>query len=50
VQGGRVGRATARYTVGLEGEREVTGSIVFGVVRERRHPRVGLIAATPDQS
>ena len=48
VQGGRVGRASGRYTLERAGRRPVTGRIVLDVVRVRGTPRIGLIAATPD--
>jgi Protein kinase domain len=47
VQGGRVGRASGRYTLERADRAPAGGRIVFGVVRERGRPRVALIAATP---
>jgi serine/threonine protein kinase len=47
VQGGRAGRASGTYHVEREGGAPYEGSIVFGVVRERGRPKIGLIAATP---
>ena len=46
--GGAAGRATARYRVTYGGEPDVTGTITFGVRRERGRPRIALVAATPD--
>ena len=45
--GGRVGRATGDYRVEREGGSAIEGRIVFGVVRDRGEPRIGLIAVTP---
>jgi len=47
-EGGGTGRATARYRVRYGDEPDVTGTIVFGVRRERGTPRIALVAATPD--
>ena len=47
-EGGGTGRATARYRVRYDDEPDVTGTIVFGVRRERGTPRIALVAATPD--
>ena len=47
-EGGEAGRATGRYRLEVAGRRPVTGEIVFGVVRDRGRPRIGLVAATPD--
>jgi hypothetical protein len=47
-EGGGAGRATARYRARYGGEPDVTGTITFGVRRERGNPRIGLVAATPD--
>ena len=46
--GGGTGRATARYRVRYGDEPDVTGTIVFGVRRERGTPRIAVVAATPD--
>jgi hypothetical protein len=48
VAAGGAGRATARYRARYGGEPDVTGSITFGVRRERGTPRIALVAATPD--
>jgi serine/threonine-protein kinase len=47
VQAGRGGRASGTYHVDREEGDAYEGSIVFGVVRERGQPRIGLIAFTP---
>jgi serine/threonine-protein kinase len=47
VTGGTAGRASGDYRVEREGEAPIQGHIVFGVVRDRGQPRIGLIAATP---
>jgi hypothetical protein len=48
VQGGGAGRASGTYHVERDGGDPYDGKIVFGVVRERGHARIGLIAATPE--
>ena len=48
VRPGDAGRAAGRYTVDRAGAPDVTGRIVFGVVREAGRPRIALLAATPD--
>jgi hypothetical protein len=48
VKGGAVGRASGTYRAELANDGQITGRIVFGVVREQGEPRIGLIAATPD--
>ena len=48
VRAGEAGRAAGRYTVDRAGAPDVTGRIVFGVVREAGRPRIALLAATPD--
>ena len=45
--GGAVGRASARYEVVRGDGSPITGSIVFGVVRDDGRPRIALIAAEP---
>jgi Protein kinase domain/Domain of unknown function (DUF4440) len=47
VEGGRAGRASGTYHVEREDGEPYEGSIVFGIVRERGKPKIGLIAATP---
>jgi serine/threonine-protein kinase len=47
VTGGTAGRASGDYRVDRDGEPPIQGHIVFGVVRDRGEPRIGLIAATP---
>ena len=47
VQSGRAGRASGTYHVERDGGDPYEGRIVFGVVRERGEPRIGLIAFTP---
>jgi hypothetical protein len=47
VTGGTAGRASGDYRVDRAGEDAIQGHIVFGVVRDRGHPRIALIAATP---
>ena len=46
--GGPTGRAGARYRATYRGEPDVTGTIVFGVVRDRGTPRIALISARQD--
>jgi hypothetical protein len=46
--GGASGRASARFVATYEGEPDVTGSIVLGVVRDRGTPRIALISARQD--
>jgi hypothetical protein len=48
VDGGRSGRASARFVATYQGEPDVTGSIVFGVLRDRGTPRIALISARQD--
>jgi serine/threonine-protein kinase len=48
VSGGASGRASARFVATYAGEPDVTGSIVFGVLRERGTPRIALISARQD--
>ena len=44
----RPGRATARFVATYAGEPDVTGTIVFGVLRDRGTPRIALISARQD--
>ena len=46
--GGTTGRATARFVATYAGEPDVTGAIVFGVLRDRGTPRIALISARQD--
>ena len=46
--GGPSGRATARFVATYRGEPDVTGSIVFGVLRDRGTPKIALISARQD--
>ena len=46
--GGAAGRATARFVATYAGEPDVTGAIVFGVLRDRGTPRIALISARQD--
>ena len=46
--GGPTGRAGARYRATYRRDRDVTGTIVFGVVRDRGTPRIALISARQD--
>jgi serine/threonine-protein kinase len=48
VAGGSTGRASARFVATYGGEPDVTGSIVFGVLRERGTPRIAMISARQD--
>jgi serine/threonine-protein kinase len=48
VEGGSSGRATASFVATYEGEPDVTGSITFGVLRDRGTPRIALISARQD--
>ena len=47
-EGGATGRATARFRATYEGEPDVSGAIVFGVLRDRGTPRIALISARQD--
>jgi serine/threonine-protein kinase len=49
VRAGAIGRASGRYVVSRSGKPAITGRVAFGVQREQGHPRVALIAATPDR-
>ena len=49
VRPGAIGRASGRYVVSRSGKAPITGRVAFGVQREQGHPRVALIAATPDR-
>jgi hypothetical protein len=46
--GGPAGRATARFVATYSGEPDVTGAIVFNVLRDRGTPRIALISARQD--
>ena len=46
--GGATGRASGRYVATYASDPEVTGTITFGVLRDRGHPRIGLISARQD--
>jgi ketosteroid isomerase-like protein len=47
--GGSAGRASGRYAVKIDGKEQITGRIVFSVVRDGHgKPRIAMIAATPD--
>ena len=46
--GGATGRASARFVATYAGEPDVTGSIVFGMLRDRGTPRIALISARQD--
>ena len=46
--GGAAGRATARFVATYAGEPDVTGAIVFNVLRDRGTPRIALISARQD--
>ncbi len=48
VTGGATGRATGRYVATYRGEPDVTGTITFGVLRDRGTPRIALISARQD--
>jgi hypothetical protein len=48
--GGGTGRASARYVATYTGEPDVTGTIAFGVLRDRGTPRIALISARQDPS
>ena len=48
VSAGAAGRASGRYVASRSGAGPITGQIVLGVRRERGHPRIALIAVTPD--
>ena len=47
-KGGRTGRASARFVATYAGEPDVTGAIVFNVLRDRGTPRIALISARQD--
>ena len=46
--GGATGRATGRYVATYGGDPDVTGTITFGVLRDRGTPRIALISARQD--
>jgi serine/threonine-protein kinase len=46
--GGTTGRATGRYVATYDGEPDVTGTITFGVLRDRGTPRIAMILARQD--
>jgi ketosteroid isomerase-like protein len=46
--GGAAGRATARFVATYAGEPDVTGTIVFNVLRDRGTPRIAQISARQD--
>ncbi len=46
--GGAAGRASGRYVATYAGEPDVTGTITFGVLRDRGEPRIALISARQD--
>jgi len=46
--GGAAGRATGRYVATYAGEPDVTGTITFGILRDRGTPRIALISARQD--
>jgi ketosteroid isomerase-like protein len=46
--GGATGRASGRYLATYDGEPDVTGTITFGVLRDRGTPRIALISARQD--
>jgi ketosteroid isomerase-like protein len=46
--GGATGRASVRYVATFRGEPDVTGTITFGVLRDRGTPRIALISARQD--
>ena len=48
VSGGTTGRATGRYVATYGGEPDVTGTITFGVLRDRGTPRIAMILAHQD--
>jgi hypothetical protein len=48
VTGGATGRASARFVATYGGEPDVTGAIVFNVLRDRGTPRIALISARQD--
>ena len=48
--GGATGRASGRYVATYTGEPDVTGTITFGVLRDRGEPRIALISARQDTS
>jgi hypothetical protein len=46
--GGATGRASGRYVATYAGEPDVTGTITFGMLRDRGTPRIALISAHQD--
>ena len=46
--GGATGRASGRYVATYAGDPDVTGTITFGVLRDRGQPRIALISARQD--
>jgi serine/threonine-protein kinase len=47
-EGGPVGRATARYRAGYDGEPGASGTMTWDVIRERGRPRISLLVVRPD--
>jgi len=48
VSGGPTARATGRYVATYDGAPDVTGTITFGILRDRGTPRIALISALQD--
>ncbi len=48
--GGATGRASGRYVATYAGDPDATGTITFGVLRDRGEPRIALISARQDTS
>ena len=46
--GGATGRASGRYVATYGDQPDVTGTITFGVLRDRGTPRIALISARQD--
>jgi serine/threonine protein kinase/ketosteroid isomerase-like protein len=46
--GGATGRASGRFVATYRGEPDVTGTMTFGVLRDRGTPRIALISARQD--
>jgi serine/threonine-protein kinase len=47
-RGGATGRASGRYVATYAGEPDVTGTITFGILRDRGTPRISMILAHQD--
>jgi hypothetical protein len=48
VDGGRSGRASAKYTITYRGAKPTTGRMTWIVISDKGRPRISLIAFRPD--